>query len=420
MQLQNTSSILIKNLSQIATPQGKKALRGSEMNEIKIYENAAIFIKDGIIREIGGNEYVCDCALRECPDVQIFDAEGKCAVPGFIDPHTHFLFAGERSEEFTDRLSGVPYMELLKRGGGICSTMEKTRAASKDELFRVGKSVLDSMLSYGVTTVEGKSGYGLDCDNEIKMLEVMKQLNEQCFCDVAITYLGAHAVPPEFKNNADEYVNLVIEMLSRVKDIAQFVDVFCETGVFTNEQAEKILTEAKKQGFELKLHADEMTSTNGAALACKLGAVSADHLLAVSDEDIYKLSKSETVAVLLPATAFCMRKNFAPARKMIDEGCAVALASDFNPGSCYTYNTAFILALAVISMNMTAREALSAITLNAAAAICRADTIGSLEIGKQGDVVILDCNDYRTLIYKTAINIVSNVVKGGKLCSLKK
>jgi imidazolonepropionase len=410
--------LLLRHIAQIATPEGWKAQHGAAMNKLKLYKDAAIFIENGRIAAVGTDAVLSPAVLMKHPTLEILDVTGKCVVPGFVDPHTHFLFGGARVEEFADRLEGVSYLDLLQRGGGICSTMQATREASFENLYEKGKSVLQQMLRLGVTTVEGKSGYGLDLENEIKLLTVMQKLQQNQPVSLVMTYLGAHAVPPEYKGRADDYVNFILNKVLPViqqKKLAEFVDVFCETGVFTLRQTEKILQAAAARGFGIKLHADEMSSTGGGGLASRLGAISADHLLAVNEDDIRALAQSPTVAVLLPATAFCMRKSYAPARRMIDAGCAVALASDFNPGSCYTYSVPLILALAVIAMHMTMEEALTAITLNAAAAVGRAQSCGSIEPGKQADLLVLREADYRYLVYDTGMNIVEYVIKDGKL-----
>ncbi|WP_019554608.1 imidazolonepropionase [Propionispira raffinosivorans] len=410
--------LLIQNISQLVTPKGKTARHGIAMRQIEIQENAAIYIEAGIIQKVGNSADVEIYAKKAGDDFKIVNAHGKCAIPGFIDPHTHFLFGGSRADEFIDRLAGVPYLELLKQGGGICSTMQSTRESSEESLYQSGRAVLNNMLKLGVTSLEGKSGYGLDKDTELKQLRVMHRLKQDLPISLKTTFLGAHAVPPEYKGNGDQYIDfLVNDVLKQVKkeNLADFCDVFCETGVFSLEQSERLLSTAAQMGFKLKMHADEINSLGGAALAHKLKAISADHLLAITEADIQVLSSGNTIAVLLPATAFCMRKPFAPARKMIDTGCAVALASDFNPGSCYTYSIPLILALAVISMQMTLEEALTAITLNAAAATDQADSVGSIEQGKRADILLLAYPDYRFLVYHTGINIVQHVIKDGEL-----
>lgn len=421
---------IIRRLAQLATPKGRGALHGAAMKELSITPDAAVWIEDGVIRAAGKEDEVLKEAASACPavqqalsgsgpaDVTIVDGAGKCAVPGFIDPHTHFLFGGARAQEFDDRLAGVPYLELLKRGGGIVATMRATRAMDEAALFETGKKTLQAMLALGITTVEGKSGYGLDRETELRLLRVLQRLDREMPTTVVPTYLGAHAVPPEYQGRSGDYVDFICrEMLPLVREqnLADFVDVFCETGVFTTDESRKILECARELGFSLKLHADEMSSTGGAELAAELHAVSADHLLSVSDAGIRALAGGDTVAVLLPATAFCMRMPYAPARKLIDSGAAVALASDDNPGSCYTYSLPLVFALAVIAMHMTAAEALSAVTLNAAAAVGRAEEIGSIEPGKRGDIVLLDAPDYRYLSYKTGLSLVQAVLKDGAI-----
>lgn len=419
---------IIRGIAQLATPTGRSARHGGAMRELSITSGAAVWIEDGVIRAAGKEEAVLSEAAAACDAVRlalsgspqqetiVLDGKGKCAVPGFIDPHTHFLFGGARAQEFDDRLAGVPYLELLKRGGGIVATMRATRAMDEDALFAAGEKTLRAMLALGITTVEGKSGYGLDRETELRLLCVLRRLDHETPATVVPTYLGAHAVPPEYQGRAGDYVDFICqEMLPLVREqgLADFVDVFCETGVFTTGEARKILEKARDLGFMLKLHADEMSSTGGAELAAELRAVSADHLLSVSEAGIRELAAGQTVAVLLPATAFCMRMPYAPARKLIDSGAAVALASDDNPGSCYTYSLPLVFALAVIAMHMTAAEALTAVTLNAAAAVGRAGEIGSIEPGKRGDIVLLDAPDYRYLSYQTGLNLAKTVLKDG-------
>ncbi len=413
------TDFFLRHIAQLATPVGRQAKRGAEMKDIQLVADAAIWAQDGTIRAAGRDaDVMAEAQAAGVREAEMQDAAGKTAVPGFVDPHTHFLFAGARAEEFDDRLAGVPYLELLQRGGGIVSTMQATRAAGEDELYAIGRRTLADMLTLGVTTVEGKSGYGLDLKTELRLLRVMQRLDHDLPTSVVRTYLGAHAVPPEYQGRQGDYVDFIIEtVLPRVaaEHLATFVDVFCETGVFTNEESERILRAAQAKGLLAKFHADEMSSTGGAGLACRLGAVSADHLLSISDADIGALGESKTVAVLLPATAFCMRKPYAPARRMMEAGAAVALASDYNPGSCYTYSVPLIFGLAVIAMHMTAAEALTAMTLNAAAAVGRAAAIGSIEPGKRADIVLLDAPDYRFLAYKTGLNLVERVYCGGVL-----
>lgn len=408
---------LIRHIGQLVTPEGYKALRGAAMGQLKIINNAAIYIRDGIIQQVGNDAELAAMLAHRLDEIEIISAHHKCVMPGIVDPHTHFLFAGAREKEFTNRLKGKPYLEILAEGGGICATMRATREAGEPELYAKAKALLVKMLRMGITTIEGKSGYGLDKENELKMLRVLKKLQQREPVNLVTTFLGAHAIPPEYQDNSDGYVEYIInEMLPVIAEegLAEFTDVFCEKGVFSNEQTRKILSAAKQAGMKVKMHADEMHSSGGAGLAVDMDCFSADHLLAISEADVEKIAASDTVAVLLPATAFCMRKNFAPARKMIDKGAIVALASDYNPGSCYTYSVPLIIALAVISMNMSLEEVITAMTLNAAAAIDRAAAVGSIQPGKKADLLILDTLDYRNLVYETGINLVGQVIKDGK------
>ena len=410
------AGLLIKNLSQIATPIGSKLLKGKDMNNIEIIENGAIYVEAGIIKMVGKTyEILPKVNLENC---EVIDGSGKTAVPGFVDSHTHFVFGGYRADEFVKRLKGVPYMEIMKAGGGIQNSVNSTRKASFKELYDTGKERLDEILKQGVTTIEGKSGYGLDKDCELKQLRVMKELESKHNMDIVTTFLGAHAVPSEYKNRADEYIDYIISEVLPViveEELSEFCDIFCEEGVFTIEQSRKLLNEAKKMGLSLKIHADEIVTLGGGELAVELDAVSADHLLMVSDKGIKDLASSNVAATLLPSTAFCLNKPFAPARKIIDEGCGVALASDLNPGSCFSSSIPLMFALATIYMKMTVGEALTALTLNGAAAVNRADKIGSIEKGKKADINLLKYDDYQFLVYSTGTQIIDTVIKDGKV-----
>ncbi|WP_244834986.1 imidazolonepropionase [Clostridium sp. BJN0001] len=412
--------LLIKNAAQIVTPIGHNAKKGHDMDKLKIINNGAVYIEDSIIKKVGTTEKIENYLLKNIDQnsYEVIDAKGKCILPGFVDSHTHFIFAGYREDEFIKRLEGKEYLEILKCGGGIQSTVKDTRKISFDELYNLGKERLKSMISQGITTVEGKSGYGLDLKNEIKQLKVMKKLDEDMPIDIISTYLGAHAVPEEFKDNESGYIDYIInEVLDKVRkeNIAKFCDVFCEKGVFSYKESKRLLEEASKRGFDLKIHADEIENIKGAELATEEKCVSADHLLMISDEEILMMSKSNTVATLLPCTAFCLNKPFAPARKIIDNNCAVALASDFNPGSCFSNSIPLIFALAVIHMKMTIEEAIMALTLNGAAALNMADTIGSIEEGKKADLTIIKYPNYKFLVYNTGVNIIEKVLKDGRV-----
>lgn len=409
-----SEQLLIKNAAQVVTPLGHTALKGTAMKDVRIYENTSVLIEDGRIKAIGN----APSWETSVPADKQIDATGKTVLPGFVDSHTHFVFGGYRADEFLWRMEGMTYMEIMERGGGINNTMQATRNASAEELIDHSLDILNKMLAFGITTVEGKSGYGMDHDTEIRQLEVMKELENRQPVEIVRTFMGAHSIPPEFKGRNQEFLQfLVDEVMPEVKqkDLAQFCDIFCEKGVFSIEESRQFLQQAKDMGFDLKIHADEIVTLGGAELGAELGCHSADHLLHASDEGVKVLANSDTVATLLPTTAFCLKEQFAPARKMIDAGCAVALATDFNPGSGFTNSVPLMIALGVIYMGMTAEEAITALTLNGAAAVGRADQIGSIEEGKQADIVILQYPSYKFLPYHTGVNIVETVIKKGKV-----
>ncbi len=378
------------------------------------WTNASLLIRDGHIAWIGPA-----ADLPPLPtDTETIDATGKIVLPGFVDSHTHLVFAGTREVEFEQRLQGKTYQEIAAASGGINATVFRVRASSKEELKRLARRRLDRMLRFGVTTVEVKSGYGLSLADEIKCLEVIAELNAEGPLELVPTFLGAHALPPEFAHDREGYVRLLIdEMLPEVarRRLADFCDVFCETGVFTLAESERILTRARDLGFGLRVHADELTPLGGAELAARLGAASADHLLCVTDAGIDDLAASGTVATLLPGTAFFLGLPYAPARRLLERGVTVALASDCNPGTCMTENLPLIGTMACTQMKMLPAEVLTALTLNGAKALGRADRIGSLEVGKQADVIICDVPDYRQLFYHYGVNHVWRVIKRGRL-----
>lgn len=406
---------LVITNANIYTPVGTAGKRGAEMGEILHIEKGGIIIEDGIIRWAGPESEMPEPEGHVRDEVYM-DALGRAVLPGFVDSHTHLVFGGYRPEEFGWRLKGDTYMSIMERGGGIQSTVNATRAASAEELREKAEWYLDEMSAMGVTTVEAKSGYGLDTETEERMLRVIKELAEdpERKVDVVSTFLGAHAVPKEYKGRTAEYVDLIIkEMLPRFRDMAEFCDIFTEKNVFELEDSRRLLEAAREAGYKLKMHADEIVSLGGAELAADLGAVSADHLLHVSDEGIRRMAESGTVATLLPLTAFALKEEFAPARKFIDAGCAVALATDLNPGSCFSGSIPLTIALACIYMKMSVEETLTALTLNGAAAIDRADRIGSIEAGKQGDVVILHFDTLDALPYYVGMNCVDVTIKNG-------
>lgn len=406
---------LVITNANIYTPVGTAGKRGAEMGDILHIEKGGIIIEDGIIRWVGPESEMPEPEGHVRDEVYM-DALGRAVLPGFVDSHTHLVFGGYRPEEFGWRLKGDTYMSIMERGGGIQSTVNATRAASAEELREKAEWYLDEMSAMGVTTVEAKSGYGLDTETEERMLRVIKELAEdpERKVDVVSTFLGAHAVPKEYKGRTAEYVDLIIkEMLPRFRDMAEFCDIFTEKNVFELEDSRRLLEAAREAGYKLKMHADEIVSLGGAELAADLRAVSADHLLHVSDEGIRRMAESGTVATLLPLTAFALKEEFAPARKFIDAGCAVALATDLNPGSCFSGSIPLTIALACIYMKMSVEETLTALTLNGAAAIDRAARIGSIEAGKQGDVVILHFDTLDALPYYVGMNCVDVTIKNG-------
>lgn len=387
----------------------------SGRNGLGIIENGAVVIEKNLISDIGRTDEIL--SRVKIDNFDIIDARGKPVLPGFIDSHTHFVFGGYRAEEFNLRLQGVPYVEIMERGGGIVNTVDATRKASITELKRLAKKRLDLMLSQGVTTVEGKTGYGLDLETELKQLKVMEELNQEHSIDIVRTFLGAHAVPEEYKEDRKGYIDLLIkEMLpAAAKEGAEFCDVFCDQGAFSIDESRRILSKAQKLGLKSKIHADEIAPLGGAELAAEIGAVSADHLLKVSKEGINKMLNAKVVPVLLPLTAFSLRESYAPARKMIDSGLKVALATDLNPGSAYSGSIPLLFALGALYMEMTVEEIILGMTINAASALDREKEIGSIEIGKKADLVMIDAPSYTHLVYHLGINNVDLVIKDGKV-----
>ncbi|ERI84528.1 imidazolonepropionase [Bacteroides pyogenes F0041] len=412
-----SENLIIFN-ARIVTPTGFTARRGAEMSQLRIIENGTVEVTDGIITYVGENRGESRDGYYQ--NYWHYNARGHCVLPGFVDSHTHFVFGGERSEEFSWRLKGESYMSIMQRGGGIASTVKATRALNFLKLRSAAEGFLKKMSAMGVTTVEGKSGYGLDRDTELLQLKVMRSLNnsEHKRVDIVSTFLGAHALPEEYKGRGDEYIDFLIdEMLPLIRkdDLAECCDVFCEKGVFSVEQSRRLLSAAKEEGFLLKLHADEIVSFGGAELAAELRALSADHLLQASDAGIRAMAEAGVVATLLPLTAFALKEPYARGREMIDAGCAVALATDLNPGSCFSGSIPLTIALACIYMNLSIEETITALTLNGAAALNRAHRIGSIEVGKQGDFVVLNSDNYHVLPYYIGMNSVAMTIKEGVL-----
>lgn len=412
-----SENLIIFN-AKIVTPLGFSARKGKEMSELHIIENGTVEVTNGVITYVGENRGEGRDGYYQ--HYWHYNARGRCLLPGFVDSHTHFVFGGERAEEFSSRLQGESYMSIMERGGGIASTVKATRELNFLKMRARAEGFLKKMSTMGITTVEGKSGYGLNRETELLQLKVMRSLNndEHKRIDIVSTFLGAHAVPEEYQGRSDEYIDFLIqEMLPAVRqnELAECCDVFCEKGVFSVEQSRRLLIAAKGYGFLLKIHADEIVSLGGAELAAELRALSADHLLYASDLGIQAMADAGVVATLLPLTAFALKEPYARGRKMIDSGCAVALATDLNPGSCFSGSIPLTFALACIYMGFSVEEAITALTLNGAAALNRADSIGSIEVGKKGDFAVLDSNDYHVLPYYIGMNCVNMTIKNGFL-----
>ena len=411
------STLLIKNIGTLQTPMGSHKHRGKEQGENLKLHGASILIEDGIIREIfsGSEAQQIDLELETDPDT-VIDAEGRLVTPGLVDGHTHLVFGGYRQHEIPLKLKGASYLEILQAGGGILDTVRETRKATQSELVEKSQEFLDEMLTLGVTTCEAKSGYGLNQPDEIKTLEAIKELNETHPVDLVATFMGAHAVPPEYKGKADEYMAFLCEkMLPLVKEkgLAEYVDIFCEEGVFDPAQSQTYLEAAKNLGFGLKIHTDEIVELGGSELAGEMKVDSAEHLIAIGEAGLTALAEGGVIAMVLPATSFYLDKNFAPVRKMIAMGIPVAMGSDFNPGSCPSLNLQFVMNLGYLRYKMTPEEILTAVTINAACAIGRQDQVGTLEPGKKADLVIWDAPDMEMLCYRFGSNLAIQTIKGG-------
>lgn len=412
------ATLLVKNIGQLVTMAGPVPRIGDQMKNLGLIKNAGIATSREEIVAVGESDEV-ERSIPMAEGGTVVDAGGAVVTPGLIDPHTHPVFSRTREAEFEMRIQGKSYMEIANAGGGIRSSVRDLRETPEDILTKKTRVRLDRMMRHGVTTAEAKSGYGLSTETEIKQLRVIHDLNETHPIDLIPTFLGAHEVPDEYRDKHEQYVELVInEMIPAVtKDkLAEFSDIFCEEGVFTVDESRRIQNAAKNAGLKLKFHADELQSTGGAELAASLGAISADHLVHISDEGIKAIAKSGTVAVLLPGTTFSLGgSQYAPARKMIESGVTVALSTDCNPGSSYTESLSMIISLAALQMKMIAAEALTAVTVNAACAISRSESIGRLEEGMLADMVIWDMADYRELPYHYGVNLVKQVIKRGKV-----
>jgi len=406
---------IIKNIGLLATPTGTVAQKGEAQGQIQFIADTYIVMKDGLIEEIG-KAGTAKGWTGGASDT-VIDAQGLLATPGLVDAHTHLLFAGWRQRELAFKLQGLSYLDILAKGGGILHTVEQTRKASVDELIRQGIKSLDIMLAHGTTTCEVKSGYGLTTEAELKSLHAIRQLGEMHAVDVVSTFMGAHAVPVEYKGRSAEYVRLLCEeMIPLVAQerLAEFCDVFCETGVFTVAESEQILECGKRCGLMPKIHAEEITTLGGAELAGKVKAISAEHLIHADDKGLAAMAAADVIAVLLPGTSFYLGEAFARAKEMIEQGIAVAVASDFNPGSCPNESLQIPMNIACLKYRLTPEQVLTAATLNGAAAVHRSALVGSIEPGKQGDIVIWDAPDLNFLFYHWGVNQVKIVVKRGQ------
>lgn len=405
-------NILVKNIGMLATPQGKAAKKGAEQGQIQILKDAWVLVKDGVIDSVGTG------AAPAAPGAEVIDAQGNLVTPGLVDAHTHLIFGGWRQNELGMKLHGKTYLEIQNAGGGIQSTTNATRKATEQELAEKATKALNEMMGFGVTTVEAKSGYGLATDHELKALQVIKDLNDHHPMDVVATFMGAHLVPAEYKSNRAEYIRLVCEeMMPKVKEqgIAKFCDVFCEADTFSVEESRQVLEAGLKYGLRPKIHADEIEAIGGSVLAGEIGAISAEHLIVCPPEGIASMAKGGTIACLLPATSFYLGATFAPARQMVEAGVPVAVASDFNPGSTPNLSLQLAMNIACYRYRLTPEEVLTAATLNAAAAIGKAEQVGTLEPGKQADLLIWDADNLNFIFYRYGNNLVKTVIKKGKV-----
>ena len=398
---------LIRNIGLLATPEGLCARRGPAQGQLRLLKNAWVLAQGGIITALGQGAPPCGAE-------QIIDGAGRLATPGLADAHTHLIFGGWRQDELADKLHGVPYLDILARGGGILSTVRATRAATEAELLEKGRRALLEMQRFGVTACEAKSGYGLETETELRQLRVIRQLGQECAMDLAPTLLGAHALPPEYQADREGYLRLLCEeMIPRAaaEGLARFCDVFCEEGVFTAEESRRILLAGKAHGLLPKLHADEIHPIGGSQLAGELGAVSAEHLIVCPEEGMDSMARSGVIACLLPCTSLYLGASFAPARRLVEKGVAVAIATDFNPGSCPCLNLQLAMSLGCLYYRLTPEEVLTAVTLNGAAAMGLAGRLGSVEPGKQCDLALWDAPDLNYLCYRMGSNLCTSVIK---------
>lgn len=410
--------LLIENLSEVATPLGSEPRRGSDQGRVERISGAEVVCRDGRIAFVGPPSERRR-RLGDLPDARRLDGRGGTLIPGFVDPHTHLPWAGSREEEFRMRLAGSTYQEIAAAGGGILSTVAATREASEEALLGLVRRRLDLMLAHGTTTAEAKSGYGLNLDDELKQLRAIRAAADSHPVDLVPTLLAAHEIPPEHRAARERYVDLVCEEIvpaAAEAGLARFCDVFCENGVFSAEESRRVLEAGRRSGLAPRLHADEFEDSGGAELAGELGALSADHLIAVSERGIESLARAGVTAVLLPGTSFFLMKHkYAPARRLVEAGVPVALATDCNPGSSHTESVPMVFVLAVFELGLSIEESLTAATLNAACCLGLGGEIGSVEEGKRADLVLLDAPNLLHLAYHYGVNLVATVVKGGEV-----
>jgi imidazolonepropionase len=408
-------NLVIKNIKQLVTVRanGMPFKSGKEMRDLGVIENATVLIENGFFKWIGRNAEFTQTVNE---NIDVIDASDLVGLPGFVDSHTHLLFAGTREDEFAMRIEGKTYQEIAQTGRGILSTVQATRMTTKKELKKLARRHLDTMLTEGTTTVEIKSGYGLNEKDEIKMLEAINDLSDECLMDIVPTFLGAHAVPPEFKDNSDDYVDLIrIRMLPYIaqRKLAKFCDAFCEQGFFSIEQCRRIFETAKSLSMNIKIHADQLTQIGASKLAAEMSAFSADHLECIDDVGITALKQAGTIATVLPGVSFFLHCDYPPVRKIINAGIPLAIASNFNPGTCMSYSMPMMMTIACTQMSMAPEEAITASTLNGAAALGLSEKLGSIEVGKQADIVLYDVPSYRYLAYHFGTNHVAKVIKHG-------
>lgn len=403
----NPASVITVNTS------GKNYKRGKELSEIGCLDNHSIVIEDDLIKDI-----VSTASIDKKNFDEVIDLTGKTVLPGLVECHTHTAFAGSRADEFRQKLRGIGYEEIAKKGGGINTTVTAVRSSSFEELVNIIKPRIDHFISQGITTLEIKSGYGLNFENERKLLQVINFLDEIYPIDIIPTFLGAHTFPKEHKENHQAYVEEITEKMIphfAEQKLAEFCDGFCESTAFSANEMDEIFTTAKSYGLKLKLHTDQFNSIGGLDIALKHKAISVDHLEVIKDEDVPKLGQSETVAVLLPGVSFFLNHQFAPARKLIDQNAIVALATDYNPGSSHISSLSLIMSIAALKMKMTIEETISAVTINSAKALCREKSIGSIEIGKKADFAVLNTTDYADIVYSIGSNLNCMTIKAGNV-----